>query len=504
LIKPNSAPADDPRFYGVQWGTVWDTLEYTVTGALGDWIDSPIGLNADGIDNEMSLSHVSNCGVGSCYDPDVEQLHIDGNKSLIYSMINFSLKPENTRFSTKGRVGYVYNHGVVSSPSKPLARRPQYEKFPPQKDIHGITLTPVNNYTQEFKVKGPKDGIYNGGLSATITCGNAQGVGPCALNEARLERRKPLEPNAQGEKWETVNSYFNQSPIYVQAGQSLVANLPIPGLYRIRIVNNNNEASGLFTADVNFTKEKAWPDPGQVGYRASNMKFWKDLRPYAKPGVHKLTPRKLVRTKKWMHHYDTVVLTNKVYPKLAARLKRWVARDNGNLVLTDKAIGELKPMGIIRGGVGVTKKYAGYINFATAKKAVTYKDPLARKVNQGGAAEGTSGNEVHRHQTYEPVPIGYSIQNAQGNDAFTSPIWYVTAPSYKKAKGRERAVGTTGATNNVSLGEIRYRGGRIRFIGALLPMPTAKFDHPFGLRNYALTYTGYQLLRNALTWKTGL
>jgi hypothetical protein len=52
VIKSNDAPEDDPRRYGVQWGTVWDTIDYTVTGALGDWIDSPLGLDADGIDNE--------------------------------------------------------------------------------------------------------------------------------------------------------------------------------------------------------------------------------------------------------------------------------------------------------------------------------------------------------------------------------------------------------------------------------------------------------------------
>ena len=70
----------------------------------------------------------------------------------------------------------------------------------------------------------------------------------------------------------------------------------------------------------------------------------------------------------------------------------------------------------------------------------------------------------------------------------------------KKARGKQRAVGTTGATRHVSYGEIRYHGGRIRIIGALLPMPTKKFDHPFGVADYGLTYAGYQMLKNLLTW----
>ena len=42
------------------------------------------------------------------------------------------------------------------------------------------------------------------------------------------------------------------------------------------------------------------------------------------------------------------------------------------------------------------------------------------------------------------------------------------------------------------------RGGRIRIVGGALPMPTEKNDHRFGLRNYALTYSGLFLMENAI------
>jgi hypothetical protein len=41
-------------------------------------------------------------------------------------------------------------------------------------------------------------------------------------------------------------------------------------------------------------------------------------------------------------------------------------------------------------------------------------------------------------------------------------------------------------------------------IGALLPMPSDRAYHPFGLANYALTYSGYQVLQNALQWERPL
>jgi len=506
LIKPNDAPEDDPRFYGVQWGTIWDTINYTVTGALGNWIDSPIGLNADGIDNEMSLSHVSNCGVGSCFDPDIEQLHVEGNKSLIYSMLNFSLLPENNTFGTSGRVGYLFNRGAVSEPTRRFAKPPRYASYPPQKDIRGscpaddTCLRPDNQWTYQFRVKGPKQDVYNGGISVTLTCANAQGVGPCAVSEARLERKNPEQKSTQGEgEWETVSSYFNQSPLYVQAGQALHANLPRPGQYRVRIVGG--DTAGFFDTDIDFTKEKAWPDPGQIGYRATNMNFWKDLTPFTRPRLSRLTPNDIRTGNSWKK-LDSIVITNNVYKDLAAPLRRWVAEHDGNLVLTDKALKMLPKMGLVKGGVKVTKQYLGYVNFATADREVTYKDPLARNIDQPGAAEGMSGNEVHRRQTYESVPIGYSIQSSGGGDANHSPIWYVEQGAWDKAKGRSRAVGTTDAVQNVSYGEIKYRGGRIRIIGALLPMPTKKFDNPFGVADYGLTYSGYQLLKNLLQWSS--
>lgn len=50
----------------------------------------------------------------------------------------------------------------------------------------------------------------------------------------------------------------------------------------------------------------------------------------------------------------------------------------------------------------------------------------------------------------------------------------------------------------VVLGE--SEAGRIGILGAVLPDPTEEYYHPFGLQNYAVTYTGYTLLKNHLAW----
>ena len=106
----------------------------------------------------------------------------------------------------------------------------------------------------------------------------------------------------------------------------------------------------------------------------------------------------------------------------------------------------------------------------------------------------------HRHQTYEPVPIGFDIGSRTSCDeeTCTSPVWAVLHDAWQKAGGR--TVGTTG-TDNVTLGELRLGKGAIRIVGALLPFPSHKYYHPFGLSDYALTYTGYQVFKNVLQWQ---
>jgi hypothetical protein len=651
-IKPNDAAADDPRMYGVQWGTVWDTIDYTVTGALGDWIDSPLGLGADGIDNEMSFSHVSNCGIGSCYLTDFEQLHVDGNKSLVYAMVNFTLQPEDTRFHAPGKVGYVHDSTVRSNPGQ-LLTTPRSRRLQPQEPILDVALKPFNNFTYQFEVLPPSRNRFSGGVEAKATPVNVAGVSGNSLTALVLEQWRPTEETPQedqgcgedGDQWGEVNRYFNQSSIYLQSGQAVHANIPKPGLYRVCITGGLAEqiasSGGHVDVDITFSKQKAWEDPGQLPYSATNMKFFTDLAKNMSSGqLTAVKPDDLLSGTTNVDGYTSLVVADDPFPGYTepvaggaaqpgqvhepptaaaatvpcpavqnatcradyefdvdstynnqqlivsltassagvndwdlyvqrqsklngswftvgqsatgsasetatiltppgghyrARVVNWsgttpptkleIAFSNeyagppldpntrtdaqvqawgsklrsfveggGNLVLTDGALRNLAHMGVVpRSAISTFSVYAGYIGFTRDGSTDTYDDPLAANVNQPGAAEG----DGHRHQTYEPVPIGYAIQNEDGGDASTSPVWAVDQTAWENAGGR--TVGTT-TPDQVTLGELRLGKGSIRVIGALLPMPTEQYYHPFGLANYALTYTGYQVLQNTLQW----
>ncbi|MDX1510724.1 MAG: M14 family zinc carboxypeptidase [Nitriliruptorales bacterium] len=293
LIKGNDEPepcvfgaggtSDDPncdptnRMYGVQWGTIWDTIDYTVSGAIGDWMDNPRGLNADAIDNEMSLSHLGNCGIGTCYLIDFEQLHVDGNKSLIFAMIHYTLTPEDQTFRYDGRAAYLHNPRVIADLGAPATAAADFGLPPQAAEATGTVFHTGGSSVYEFAVAGPVDGVYNGGLSAEFTFTNLQGVSLGTANEIAIDRQLEdgEEPDPQrgsvADGWQTMNSYFNQAVTYAQGGARIDVNGPPPGLYRLRVTG---EAPVDWSATINFTEEVAWPDPGQEPFEATNMGFF--------------------------------------------------------------------------------------------------------------------------------------------------------------------------------------------------------------------------------------
>jgi hypothetical protein len=93
-------------------------------------------------------------------------------------------------------------------------------------------------------------------------------------------------------------------------------------------------------------------------------------------------------------------------------------------------------------------------------------------------------------QTYDVIPIGLP----DGGGA--APNWRVNTAAWTAAGGT--TTGTMGG--QTAYGELPVGEGRIRFLGALLPQPSEQYFHPYGLQNYAVTYTGYTLLQNMLKW----
>ena len=146
-------------------GTVFDTINYTTTGALGDWFDSSVGLGADGIDNEMSFSHIDKNIV---FDPHTEQLR-GREQGADLRAPGGAGGAGGWDLRRAGAEGYVPNARLNVRRSGRSGPPPHTV---PQEDVVGQTATVGADGSIVFpfevkrtKARGKKEpGIYNGGM----------------------------------------------------------------------------------------------------------------------------------------------------------------------------------------------------------------------------------------------------------------------------------------------------------------------------------------------------
>jgi hypothetical protein len=226
----------------------------------------------------------------------------------------------------------------------------------------------------------------------------------------------------------------------------------------------------------NFTGD---PDPASFSeYSVSRMEFFADLNRYADQPLAALNVRDIVRRRKLLDRYDSLILADSVKPGAADdtawtdALRAFVLR-GGNLIVTDGAAPILADLfdDIAAEDVTRTTANVGFVDFGDRTH------PLNADLR--GVAS----------QTYDVIPIGYP----DGGGA--APNWRVASSVWEAGGGY--TAGTNGSGQTI-YGERALGEGKVTFLGALLPEPTEEFFHPYGLQNYAVTYTGYTLLANML------
>ena len=359
IIQPNDAPRgggvpctpDGPtgtacsQIYGQTWGTVYDTINYTTTGALGDYFDSSIGVGADGIDNEMSFSHLDKNIV---FEPQTEQLHVAGNKALIFAHLAQLAAPKIYRFVPGGTQAYVPDLRLTRDAKDFQPGAP--EGSVAQSDVSQAgTIGPDGNVVVPFTVKSgpqPADGspdagknVFNGGMRVDATTTNIQGVGTGVATMAIQCRGCDQHPGvADDNDWVTVSEDYNQSPLYAQAGITVAVNRPqafkadgTPVEWRA-VISGNALGVGLpisptvvANVDVHFSRDRATTDgatgggdPSQLAkYDVSNTDFFEQLNNFIDDPAdrfQKIDPRAVINGQQSLTGIRSLVLADDPLP----------------------------------------------------------------------------------------------------------------------------------------------------------------------------------------------
>lgn len=223
----------------------------------------------------------------------------------------------------------------------------------------------------------------------------------------------------------------------------------------------------------------------QMPYSATNMRYFEDASKVMSHPYLKLHPFDIAASPKHLNLVDSLVLADvaapedglgRSYDKRAyfKNIADWVRR-GGNLVLTDKAIHALGDLGVLDGAevedIDVYQPYSD-IDFDSEDHMI-------------------AGLRANARQLVEAAILGYGI----GGGA--SPMTIVGQQAFTDAGGT--VIGTTGE-GRVSLGHLPLGSGIVRVVGGALPTPTEDEDHRYGLRDYALTYSGLYVMENVVRW----
>ena len=277
------------QIYAQTWGSVYDTINYTTTGTLGDWFDSHIGL-----------------GRGRHRQRDVvlaprpqHRLRAAGRAAARRRQQGDHLLPHR-RPAAPARRGVLdagqerlraelpaHARGEDRTSRRCRRARARRRTSPtrPRPAVSEPGPPPSSGF--EFTVERDAD-TFSGGMRVDVRATNVQGIG-AGVATLQVQCRGCDRPRHRApDEWVTVAEDYNQSPLYAQAGLTAAVNDPQPFKPDGSPVEWRAVVSapgGIPSFSVDFTSGPATSDantgggeaPFLAAYDVANTDFFSDL-----------------------------------------------------------------------------------------------------------------------------------------------------------------------------------------------------------------------------------
>jgi hypothetical protein len=116
-LEDFGAPGNTIPTKPARWGTVWDTLGYTDTGFIGDYMANELGVT--GMDYELALNHSDlTRPYGRPWGVLLQENYVNATRAIIKTAMAYAMYQEEEfadfQIDPRGSVGYIYNPDTVT------------------------------------------------------------------------------------------------------------------------------------------------------------------------------------------------------------------------------------------------------------------------------------------------------------------------------------------------------------------------------------------------------
>ncbi|ELZ13471.1 peptidase M14 carboxypeptidase A [Halovivax asiaticus JCM 14624] len=454
----------------LDYGTIYDTLSYQVTGALLGWAGQPEefgGLGAVTVAPELILRDAYD------FKPFIERHLATAYRLSMREYAELTAASTDATVATGGKdVAYVSSDSLT----RRSADLPFTDDHPGKgKGSDGRPSTSVHRRHDTVQ-PGPA------GRSTVTASGSTRSLA-VQVDAPDLDTGTVRLVDPEGKTVRKAD--FGD----IEGRDDGAFYVPQPGTGEWSIEHDGGDA--LAVEFVQLDSDTEYPDPeavlgySQREYVVNPMQYFADLEPYLEDGsidelrVHDVRNGRLMRGNSGKFWYDTVVISTDDgidNPWYLAVLELFVAT-GGNLVLTDAGVALLGEIDLGEASAidpdHISTETVRFPNLADRD----FDHPLLMDVRP------------IQQEIWKVSQLGYTT----GED---SPVRTVDADAFSGAGGS--VAGSLGSSGNVGAGELTVGDGRITVLGSVLPPANQHELHPFGLADYTLSFMGHTLLCNAL------
>jgi hypothetical protein len=478
-----SVPDGDSYGGLFDWGTIYDSLSYQVTGAFLGWAGQPEefgGLGAVTVAPEVILS---NHGV-----PDIKEWkpywvrhYEEAYRISIREYAKMTARETNATVATGGQdTAYVTTDALTRT----SADLPHTDDGPGRGGGSGA------NRRHDVVRPGP-GGPSSVGAEMTDDAHSLfvhlEGVGDATEGTVRLVNPagnvvREIDLEAKADSSDPTARKHDYEDLFVRR--------PAAGNWDVEVESDAEIRVGLTTIET----DAETPDPEDVlgyeqrEYTVNPMQFFDDLEPYLEDGdvdglrVHDVRVRRLLQGNSGQRRYDKLVVSHDdgIDDSQYVEAIESFVEAGGDLVLTDSGVNLLGELDVGDAASitsdDVTDAEMQFVNLDDRD----FDHPLL------------AGIRPRQQEVWKGSQLGYTTDVDQ-------PATVVDPDAFADAGGELAGTfDTADAGTGAGAGLLSAGDAEIAVIGSALPPAQQTELHPFGMADYAVSFMGHTLLCNAL------